>query len=62
MGSRTKTLRMDSGVIMKKVSLDVVTAYSVSSKRTPEVWQTEDLETANRYFDEEVGRCCPGRG
>ena len=60
--SRTEILRANSEVVLKRVSLGTATAYSVSSKRTPEVWQAEDLETANRYFDEEVGRCPPGRG
>ena len=62
MASRTEIVRVKSGVVLKKVSLDTLIAYSVSSKRTPEVWQAADLEIANRYFDEEVDRCQPDRG
>jgi len=59
MASKTEILRAQSGVVLKKVSLAGVTAYSVSTKRTPEVWQTADLMAANRFFDDEVERCDP---
>jgi hypothetical protein len=62
MSSTTKILRSNRGVVLKEVSLNgpggpLAVSYSVTTKRTPESWQTNNLSEANRIFDEELGRC-----
>jgi len=62
MASKTKILRQQDGVILKEVTLPgdvgpVAVAYSVSSRRTPEVWNSGNLTEATRLFDAELARC-----
>jgi hypothetical protein len=62
MSSETKILRTQNGVTLKKVMLfvdagPIAISYSVSSKRTPEVWQAANLEDANGLFEDELARC-----
>ena len=62
MSSETRVLQADAGVLLKEVHLrgdggHVAVAYSVSSKRTPEVWNCDSLPQAKAAFDAEVALC-----
>lgn len=61
MSSKKEILRMQNGVRLLKISVLTeampIVAYSVSTKRTPEVWQSTNLIEAHRLFEQEVGRC-----
>lgn len=60
--SKSRILLMEAGVVLKQVMLESgqttwAKAYSISTKRTPEVWQTGDLEQALAYYNAELDRC-----
>ncbi|HTV32046.1 MAG TPA: hypothetical protein VME69_02950 [Methylocella sp.] len=60
--SKTRILLMEAGVVLKQVIFEsgqtiLAKAYSVSTRRTPEVWQTGDLEKALAYYNAEIDRC-----
>lgn len=61
MSSKKEILRKQSGVSLLKVSLITeampIVANSVSTRRSPEVWQSVDLTEAHRLFEQEVARC-----
>jgi len=62
MSSQHEVLKFAQGVTLKKVTLPgpsgpLAVAYSISSRRTPEVWQTGDRAEAERLFQEELARC-----
>jgi hypothetical protein len=53
---------MEAGVVLKEVKLEssqpiLAKAYSVSTRRTPEVWPAENLEQALKLYNEELERC-----
>ncbi|PTT78952.1 hypothetical protein DBR42_22440 [Pelomonas sp. HMWF004] len=54
-------IRADAGVVLTKVTLwgnnaPVNVAYTVTSKRTPEVPNFDVLVSAETYFEDEVAR------
>jgi hypothetical protein len=60
--SKTRILLMEAGVVLKQVTLEsgqtvLAKVYSVSSRRTPEVWQAGNLEQALEYYNTEIDRC-----
>ena len=60
--SKTRILLMEAGVVLKEVKLEsgptiLAKAYSVSTRRTPEVWPAENLEQALKHYNEELERC-----
>ena len=60
--SKTRILLMEAGVVLKQVTLEsgqtlLAKVYSVSTKRTPEVWRTGNLEQALEYYNAEQDRC-----
>jgi hypothetical protein len=62
MPTKTEILRIVSGVTLKKVTLTgdagpIRVAYSISSKRTHEVWTAGNIVDANTLFEDELGRC-----
>jgi hypothetical protein len=53
---------MEAGVVLKQVTLEsgqtvLAKVYSVSTRRTPEVWQAGNLEQALEYYNTEIDRC-----
>ena len=59
--SKTRILLMEAGVVLKEVTLEsgltiLAKAYSVSTRRTPEVWPAENLEQALKHYNEELER------
>ena len=60
--SKTCILFMEAGVVLEQASLDgeqtaLARIYSVSTKRTSEVWQSGNLEQALKYYNAELDRC-----
>jgi hypothetical protein len=60
--SKTRILLMEAGVVLEQISFEsgqtlLAKVYSVSTKRTPEVWQTGNLEQALEYYNAEQDRC-----
>jgi hypothetical protein len=60
--SKTRILLMEAGVVLTQVIHEsgqtiVAKVYSVSTKRTPEVWQSGNLEQALEYYNAELDRC-----
>jgi hypothetical protein len=60
--SKTSILRREAGVVLKKVTLEIgqtilAEAYSVSTRRTPEVLQSGNLAQAVEEYEAELGRC-----
>ena len=60
--SRTCILFMEAGVVLKQVALEseqttLTKVYSVSTRRTSEVWQAGNLEQALEYYNTELDRC-----
>ena len=60
--SERRILLMEAGVVLEQIRLETGQAildkqYSVSSKRTPEVWQAGDLEQALTFYNAEIDRC-----
>jgi hypothetical protein len=59
---KTRILLMEAGVVLKQVTLEsgqttLPRVYSVSTRRTPEVWQAGNLEQALEYYNTEIDRC-----
>ena len=53
---------MEAGVVLKQVTLEsgqttLAKVYSVSTRRTSEVWQAGNLEQALEYYNTELDRC-----
>ena len=53
---------MEAGVVLKQVALEseqttLTKVYSVSTRRTSEVWQAGNLEQALEYYNTELDRC-----
>lgn len=66
MTSKTRVLKVDSGVVLKEVTLQgqigpLAVGYAISTKRSPEEWTTGNPMEANRLFDEEVARCAQAK-
>ncbi len=60
--SKTRILLMEDGVVLNQVILEsgqtlLTKVYSVSSKRTAEVWQSGNLEQALQDYNAELERC-----
>ncbi|HUZ91443.1 MAG TPA: hypothetical protein VMU78_06040 [Methylocella sp.] len=60
--SKTRILLMEAGVVLKQVTLEseqttLAKVYSVSTRRTSEVWQSGDFEKALEYYNAEQDRC-----
>ena len=60
--SKTRILLMEAGVVLEEVKLEsspsiLAKAYSVSTRRTHEVWPAENLEQALKHYNEELERC-----
>jgi hypothetical protein len=57
----TDALKTSNGVALKEVTFRVagrmVKAYSVSSRRTRQIWRSSDLAEAIKMFEAEVSRC-----
>lgn len=59
---KARILLMEAGVVLEQVNLETGRhmpnkEYSVSSKRTHEVWQSGNLEQALEYYNAELDRC-----
>jgi hypothetical protein len=53
---------MEAGVVLKQETLEsgqttFAKVYSVSTRRTSEVWQAGNLEQALEYYNTELDRC-----
>ena len=62
MSAARQILRTKAGAVLVKVTLPAgalpaAVAYTVSSKRTPEVASFDILDAAEAYFAAEVARC-----
>ncbi len=60
--SKTRILFMEAGVVLTQVILEsgqtvLTKVYSVSTRRTSEVWQSGDLEQALQDYNAELDRC-----
>lgn len=60
--SKTSILLSEAGAVLKEVTLEsgqtiVAKAFCVSTRRTPEVWQSGNLEQAVEDYEAELGRC-----
>ncbi|MGH6848662.1 MAG: hypothetical protein ACREC0_14880 [Methylocella sp.] len=60
--SKTRILLMEAGVVLKQVTIEsgqttLTKLYSVSTRRTSEVWDTGNLEQALEYYNTEIDRC-----
>jgi hypothetical protein len=60
--SKARILLMEAGVVLKQETLEsgqtiLAKVYSVSTRRTPEVWRSGNLEQALEYYNAEQDRC-----
>jgi hypothetical protein len=59
---KVRILFMETGVVLEQATLEsgqavLAKVYSISTKRTSEVWQAGDLEQALEYYNAELDRC-----